>query len=384
MLLKINRVKNLGVFADFSWDGQLPPFERYNVIYGENGTGKTTLSRLLACLQTGEHEDYPALEFKIDSQSGELVHGRPAARKIRVFNADYVQLNIGQLDGSLKPILVIGAENKAAAEVVAEQQLEELKRLSVIQALNKQIENHESGRGKIFTQIAATISEAFSGSTVRNYRKNNAEQDFLKLDNPKALSDEELSTHRATIRQEVMDKLNTPTTLTVEWDGAALPLGQAAEMAKNVASALCSRSAISDAIARLAENRQIAKWVEQGHELHRELASKECEFCRQTVPDDRWKQLDAHFSKADQELKQDIELAITKIDRLKREIRYVVLPDRMALYSDFRPSFDKAKSGFESAVQKALSDIDGIIVSLNSKLMSRSAPIAFDSSLDLQ
>jgi wobble nucleotide-excising tRNase len=93
MLLRIDRVKNLGVFADYSWNAQLPAFERYNVIYGENGSGKTTLSRLLDCLKTGKHDEYPSLEFKIGSQSGDIVHNQAAARKIRVFNADYVQLN---------------------------------------------------------------------------------------------------------------------------------------------------------------------------------------------------------------------------------------------------------------------------------------------------
>ncbi|PRA48290.1 hypothetical protein CQ062_22330 [Ochrobactrum sp. MYb68] len=47
----------------------------------------------------------------------------PPPEKIRVFNADYVQLNIGHLDGYLKPILVIGEENKAAADALAADEL---------------------------------------------------------------------------------------------------------------------------------------------------------------------------------------------------------------------------------------------------------------------
>ncbi|MDT4842137.1 AAA domain protein [compost metagenome] len=124
MLLKINRDKNLGVFSDYAWDAGLPAFERFNVVFGENGSGKTTLSRLFDCLKTGGHDEYPALEFKIESETGDLGHGAAAARKIRVFNADYVQLNIGHLDGYLKPILVIGEENKAAADALAADELE--------------------------------------------------------------------------------------------------------------------------------------------------------------------------------------------------------------------------------------------------------------------
>src|SRR5690606_35618339 len=122
VLRKIVNIRNLGGFSKFSWDTTLPQFERFNVIYGENGTGKTTLSRLFDCLKSGNHEEYPHLEFKIESESGVLVQGNAATRKVRVFNADFVQLNIGQLDGSLKPILVVGEENKSVADLLAADQ----------------------------------------------------------------------------------------------------------------------------------------------------------------------------------------------------------------------------------------------------------------------
>lgn len=47
MLTKINRLKGLGlVFSDFSWDNTTTAFKEVNVIYGWNGCGKTTLTRL--------------------------------------------------------------------------------------------------------------------------------------------------------------------------------------------------------------------------------------------------------------------------------------------------------------------------------------------------
>jgi hypothetical protein len=79
MLIKLNRIKNLGVFTDYSWDAQLPHFERFNVIYGDNGSGKTTFSRLLDCLKTGAHDEYPTLEYRIESVGGR--NPRPAGRQ---------------------------------------------------------------------------------------------------------------------------------------------------------------------------------------------------------------------------------------------------------------------------------------------------------------
>ena len=62
ILKKITKLKNLGVYTDFSW-GNLPEFKQYNVIYGWNGTGKTTLSKLLGSLNNGSHVDFPLLEY---------------------------------------------------------------------------------------------------------------------------------------------------------------------------------------------------------------------------------------------------------------------------------------------------------------------------------
>jgi wobble nucleotide-excising tRNase len=384
MLLKMNRIKSLGVFADYTWDAQLPSFARYNVIYGENGSGKTTLSRLLDSLKTGKHDEYPSLEYKLESQSGDIIHNQACARKIRVFNADYVQLNIGQLEGNLKPILVIGAENKALAKELADDQFEEVTRLTVIAAARKRREIQETGRGKIFTEIAKTISEAISGNTARTYRKNNAEQDFEKIEEPKTLSPEMLQTHRTTIHQEVMEKVEWPKTLELTQSGQNVPFSEAAKLLKELGSTLCARSAVSDAIARLKENSEIAAWVETGHHLHKSLKSKNCEFCGQEVPADRWEQLDAHFSTADQALKEEIDAAIADVAQLREALLKVSLPDRMALYSDFRPVYDTAKAKYDEVYQAALADIETVETALTSKLSSRATTIPFESKLDLK
>lgn len=42
MFTSITKIKNLGVFSDFTPVPNLAPFERYNVFYGLNGSGKTT------------------------------------------------------------------------------------------------------------------------------------------------------------------------------------------------------------------------------------------------------------------------------------------------------------------------------------------------------
>src|SRR5258708_38513684 len=65
MLTGIKKIQGLGVFGNFVATNDLPDFARFNIIYGENGSGKTTLSRLFGALVSGEHTEYPDLEFTI-------------------------------------------------------------------------------------------------------------------------------------------------------------------------------------------------------------------------------------------------------------------------------------------------------------------------------
>jgi len=51
MIRKIKSVKNFGIYRDFRWDKSLQEFERLNLIYGWNYSGKTTLSRIFQGLE---------------------------------------------------------------------------------------------------------------------------------------------------------------------------------------------------------------------------------------------------------------------------------------------------------------------------------------------
>ncbi|MDX0660830.1 AAA family ATPase [Sinorhizobium medicae] len=382
MLLKINKVRNLGVFSDFSWDAGLPAFERFNVVYGENGTGKTTLSRLFDCLKTGLHEEYPTLEFKISSQTGDLTHGTAAARKVRVFNADYVQLNIGQLDGNLKPILVVGEENKALSAALEKDEQELAKRNAAMAGAKSRIAQHETARGKLFTSVAATISEATSGTIQRSYRKNNAEAAFAALAVNEGLTEAQLAAHRATVRQEAMDRIEAAVTKTIVFSGKDHSVDQVAKTIATTVSSLCRRAVISDAIARLQDSPEIASWVEQGHALHKKLGNQTCQFCEQALPADRWRRLEAHFNNEDQALKSEIERAIDEIDQLKRSLQATPLPDRLAFYSDFRDRYDQAREALAAEVDAASVALDQITDKLTEKLGARTTSLPFDHRLN--
>lgn len=382
MLTQIKKIKSLGVFDNYAAAPELKAFERFNVVYGENGSGKTTLSRLLACLQAGEHKDYPNLEFNVDTQSGPLTHGQKYVRNVRVFNSDFVEANIGRFEGPIRHILILGEENKAVAEEIKAEIATRDDRTKRLQDIAAAVTKLETERGKIFSTIAKTIGEATSGSTLRNYRKPEAETAFAKLNNAKSLSDSELEVHRATVRQEQMPevgKLNMPGIVEPGTENAIGPVGAVQALAERC-RALTMRSAQSAVIARLASHPTIAAWVEKGVSLHKDPASHTCEFCTQPLPVARLQALADHFSVEDQQLKAEIDQERSWLATVLDALGGFTLPDRLALYSELRADYDVAVSVFEAeleVINQRVLAIDGV---LTDKLTRRNE--AFDGGAD--
>ena len=366
MLTQIKTIKNLGVFDNYTASPELKAFKRFNVVYGENGSGKTSLSRLFSCLQTGEHKDYPDLEFNIDTQSGPLTHSQKYLRKVRIFNSDFVESNISRFDGPLRHILILGEENKAVAEEINAEIATQDNRTKRLQDIAATVTKLENERGKIFSSIAKTIGEATIGSTLRNYRRPDAEAAFAKLNDDNSLSDAELEIQRATVRQEQMlevGKLSLPGIIDPSTEKTIGAVGAAHELAQRC-QALTMRSAQSAIIARLASYPTIAAWVEEGVGLHKTHDSETCEFCAQPLPAARLQALADNFSEEDQELKAQIHQERTWIATVLKALAGFTLPDRLALYSDLRADYDAAVTTFATerdAVRQRVLAIDGVL-----------------------
>jgi wobble nucleotide-excising tRNase len=85
---RVSKIKGQRIFRDFTWPSDLPSFAQYNVIYGWNGTGKTTLSSIFANLQDNRAIVEGEVEFELDNGDKLLGSSLPAANipPTRVFD----------------------------------------------------------------------------------------------------------------------------------------------------------------------------------------------------------------------------------------------------------------------------------------------------------
>lgn len=369
MLTHIKKIRNLGVFDNYTAAADLPAFGRFNVVYGENGSGKTTFSRLLASLEAGTHPDHPDLEYAIDSQSGALTHGNKYLRGVRVFNSDYVEANIGRFDGPLRHILIIGEENKAVAEELKKEIATRDDRLRKIATASSAVAKIDNDSGKLFSQIAKTIGEATSGSTLRSYRKPDAQAAFGKLTAVQPLTDDELEVHRSTVRQGQMAPIAPFALPSLVVEGNDIGVIDFAASAGKRAEAFLLRSAQAAVIQRLTQNPAIASWVNEGVPIH--SGAERCEFCDQLLPAERMQVLAAHFSVEDQKLKAELEDERSAVAAAIESLNSLPLPDRLAFYSELRADYDTATKLIAEEREKLVAQLATISDALTEKLTLR-------------
>ena len=381
MLTSVECIDGLGVFHGYKKAADLEDFGRFNILYGMNGSGKTTLSRLFASFDAGNSDDYPSLKYKITSDEGKFKEGQSYPCMIRVFNSDYIDSNLGEIEGQLSPIFIIGEENKSLVEQIQtdEQALGALE--EEVRIKTNERKRLETLRGKQFTDIARIIASETSGQVTRTYRKPNAEVAFAAMEEANFLNKTELEKTRSTLRQTSLEKIDLISLDTVsllsEEQPVNLNLAQAISALKNSTQAILLQTSDSLAIQRLRDNPDIGAWIEQGLVLHKKHSSEKCEYCGQDITAERMKALGKHFNQSDKLLKQRIESLIQDAKLIMTTVNAVITPIKPQLYDELQSDYQSHFEAFEDAKTILSDDLGKFHVCLKDKLQRRTEQVPF-------
>lgn len=388
---KIDKIKNLAVFSDYAWGNSLEPFKRYNLVYGWTGSGKTALSRLFDSIQSGGHVDFPDLEYQITIDGKKYTNIDTVTTKVRVFNSDYVERNIKVVDGHANPIYVLGEKSQDVLNQIQKDEAalngtpgDESKpgKIELRRRANQELSQVTKQRDKAFTQIAGTISAAWSAAgAIRNYRRPDAKRHFAKLAEKKLLSEDKIEVCTLTLTQSVEPELKLLSVPDIQHHGTTLDLKAAlTDLIKRSETALATQVE-KVAIDRLSKNHDISDWVEKGLNLHTTHESKYCEFCQQTLPTKRLDELANHFSDADKQLKKDIDEVARDIARTKTVIDAVNPYDEAKLYKQFRASYSETITAFGSSASAIKNSLDELANAINAKKVQTTEVVSFNSDL---
>lgn len=367
MIARVNKIKNLGIFRDYKWDSSLEDFCRYNLIYGWNGCGKTTLSKLFTGLEPGKIDKYSLLEYEVATPTKTWKQGTNFDEKVRVFNRDYVLANVERIGGP-NPIFILGHENRKIVDQVEQDEKTLQSRSEAIERAKKDQSALTERRDGIFTDIARTISQNVSGESTRTYRRPNAETDFGQLTSKKTLSHKELELEKATLTQQEKPKLDDLPSFQ-ELDGTLKTLIGDAE-------ALLKQEVSSVVVQRLADNSDIANWVEQGMALHGSHKSKNCEFCNNPLSADRLKELGNHFNDADKALKKQIDDLLDKLRPIFAQLRDLQIREASNVYDEITMDYKAAIEALGSERDKLSKSVEELGKSIADKKSKTTEQVA--------
>lgn len=367
MLTRIPRI-NYRVFRNQSWPSGLPAFNKYNLIYGWNGCGKTTLSGLLRRLEKKEAllTEEGAVTVEIDgtpvsaSDFGTL----QALPPVKVFNRDYVEASVFAGTGALSQIFYFGEGSVEKQKEILRLQ-EELKTATAENLRLKTVSDNAANTLEQFkTDQAKTIKKLLSSSGQNDYnnydkRGFSATSERLKKGDYASKRLDEAKRSEATRKKELQLQDDLTALDTTLPDFASI---------RDRASELLKRTVVSRVLGDLAKEPRIDSWVQTGLGLHTgKHSTTTCRFCNQTLPADRLADIEAHFNQAYKQLLDDLATAQRECQTGITTVEETKAPFKEGFYSHLRDGVPAQGEILKTYRTEAKAYLNGIIDQLKDK-----------------
>lgn len=362
---RLTRAKNCGVFREFSWPGELPDFGRYNLIYGWNGTGKTTLSRIFRALERRTAPTPGEVTLKIDD------HDIPGSRfsdqsiSIRVFNRDFVSESVFPVGGStVAPIFVLGKESVDKQKEVEQLRIDQGQQQTRLETQQRKKREAERAFDDFCKARASAIRDTLRSpgpNRFNDYDKSDFRTRAMEMvkrsDRGKhAVSEAERDRLLAQSRSTPKPRLKT---VVYRLPDVKILAQQIEELLEKVLR--------STAIPSLKSDASLSKWIRDGLILHKQRAGETCLFCEQRLPAARLSALEDHFNTQHEDFLHAIDQKVLDLQEEHRRILAVELPSRAEFYEDLASDFDAAGSAFRTALDTVRGYLESIALRLEEK-----------------
>jgi wobble nucleotide-excising tRNase len=327
MIRQIDQLRDFGIYRNFQGGG-VPRFAKFNLIYGWNYSGKTTLSRLFQILEKPDRlASWPNSAFRLIMDDGSaLTHSMLVTNpppKTRVFNRDFVLANFSQ-EHTAPAVFILGAQN-----VALRQRLEMLnhRRERVMQLQTRLQQRTQQVQGDIDQLGTDKARDTGNLLADRNFRRPNLMRRVEEVRQNYGAS--LLSDAAVTAKLEICRTTSAWATLNIVPTVAPDLLTLSANI-----STLLGQTASNRAIERLKADRNLEAWVRTGMALHERR--QKCEFCGSPISDARLELLRGHFSQEYEALIRELNTKIQECQGLRLD---VALPDERDFAPDLKTEF---------------------------------------------
>ena len=359
MLKSFQRIKGLGVFADYTAPAGTAEFGVKNLIYGWNYSGKTTLSRLVAMLESKAlNPELPQCSFTISTDAGNVTEANfnSTLHVVRVFNSDFIADNLNFTGSHFKPILLLGSESEAAQ-----------KEIERCEAMHKRAVDGAAEQSK---EIAAATKELSAAKTATSAMIKKtigivAAFGSTQLDAELRIVGLGLKDYALEADAFVAD-IKLAHTSAKESLPAILPVTvnmSLADLSERASLLLSKKPDLANTIAHLVDNPLVETWVQTGLHLHQ--GKTVCEFCGGDLAAERLKALSEHFSKDLDDHKRSVEQLAKDVTAAKLT---VAERKELELNALFREQFIKVNADVQQAIAVYNAELEVLRTNLDSKL----------------
>ena len=362
---RISRLRKCGIFRNFRWPSDLPEFGRYNVVYGWNGTGKTTLSRLFRDLEVARVPTMGEAMFRINGNDVPGEDFPQSTLHIRVFNRDFVEENVFPVGGSdMPPILVLGAES-----VEKQRRVEHLKRdrAAIVDTLAT-ARSAERVADEKLNRFCIDRAKLIKGAlrAGRQNRYNNYNKTKFLNDAKEMVGPNDFTIYRLTDADHerlLARHKGSPKPRVAELNYALPDFDAIMDRVRK----LLRTTVVSATIDTLKADSSLADWTLQGLTLHRDRKAEQCLFCSQSLPERRLDALGAHFNVEYDRLIQRIGQQIQQLETAFEASEAIEIPSKAALYDHLVREFQSCEHGLRDALASARSFLTASIQTLVDK-----------------
>lgn len=400
MIKKIGTIKHFAVFENYNWDlsstdknGQPLKFEKINILYGRNYSGKTTLSRIFRSLETGQlPENYDNPQYELIDENGMKTDQNNISDfsyPVRVFNEDFIKRNLKFLidpNGEIAPFAILGNNNGTLAEEIKELTNEIGNSVEPKTGLNKAVDDVTSSYdsanqawSKAVSDLESKLSKKATDKKIGIKYKPDKFGDVnyniakIRSDVQTICQSEYQSPSAAVIANceaVLQDTVHEPiTTIHFQHQYSAY---------KDEAISLLGREVgTSNKIQRLIHDAALNLWVKRGLEIADNASV--CPFCGNPITDDFWSEIHAHFDEESKKLDDDIS---NLTERIRIEINKGAIDDssiKLQLYSEYAERYEDAKAVFNKRLSEYYQALQELIDQLNARSTNISVPIVFSS-----
>lgn len=354
IIKKINNVRNFGILKNIQDNPLYSDFNRFNLIYGLNGSGKSTISHLFSLLEFPSSEKRFAdgnWNFIISDSTSLSDSSHDHNLCVRVFDKSFIDNNINWND-VIKGILVVSDTKKE--EIIKRDEVKnDLKSLTdSIKKIEIELNGDSKTKGKkgiikensnFLTEAAKNIKEKFQLIDVKdthlsNYNKTkieNALQDKKSIIQKKQLSTTEIEKLSNSIKPQDKNLIRL-----IELD----KVNQLESEIDQIVTVLKS-TVTSIILDELKDSPEKSEWAKHGLELHTENES--CSFCGNTISKKRIIELNNHFSDSFKKLIEGIEKYIYWVESHE----FPELPIKESFYKEFQDEFSELYTAISTKIK---------------------------------